>query len=393
MQMAVKTYRARTLSEALRLVRQELGPDAVVLQTRPVGGHLLGRMLGSGGVEVTASPSPPVLPAADAVAPPGEFPDGARLRRPEALTCQAAPDGGAWNYRRKFREDLKQLRSDGQSLVGELCQATTAPLDHLPPAMFQLYSELIHAEVTETEACRLLARIAEKLPDGQWEEVPAMKDRLVELIAEEISVGDPVRVQPGCRRLVAAVGPTGVGKTTTIAKLAAHLRLRERQPVGLITVDSFRLGAAEPLRAYADILDLPLAVVSTPREMRAALARLSEMSVVLVDTAGRDPRDDGQREEIRSLLGELQPDEVHLVLDSARRATQLEKSVQHFAAVGCTALILTKLDETTGLGHLLGVLRLCPLPLSYVTDGQNVPGDIHGAVPHELARAILRSDH
>ena len=153
--------------------------------------------------------------------------------------------------------------------------------------------------------------------------------------------------------MVALVGPTGVGKTTTIAKLAANYRLREKRRVGLITVDTYRVAAVEQLRTYADIIDLPMEVVATPREMREAVARMNHLDLVLMDTAGRSPRDEVKIQELKSMLAEAEPDEVHLVLSSTAGAKSLISTAERFADVGTTALLLTKLDEAHSLGHLV----------------------------------------
>ena len=156
---------------------------------------------------------------------------------------------------------------------------------------------------------------------------------------------------------MALVGPTGVGKTTTIAKLAANYRLREKQRVGLITVDTYRVAAVEQLRTYADIIDLPMEVVATPREMREAVARMRNLDLVLMDTAGRSPRDEIRIQELRSLLTEAEADDVHLVLSATAGTKSLAATAEKFADVGTTALLLTKLDEATSLGHLVSLSR------------------------------------
>jgi len=185
------------------------------------------------------------------------------------------------------------------------------------------------------------------------------------------------------------VGPTGVGKTTTIAKLAANYRLREKRRVGLITVDTYRIAAVEQLRTYADIIDLPMEIVATPEEMHQAVARMANLDLILMDTAGRSPRDEVKIQELKSMLAEAKPDEVHLVLSSVASAGTLSKMAEQFATVGTTALLLTKLDEASSLGNLLPLLRSSRLPLSYLTHGQNVPDDIAPAESARLARVVL----
>jgi len=189
--------------------------------------------------------------------------------------------------------------------------------------------------------------------------------------------------------VVALVGPTGVGKTTTIAKLAANFRLRENRRVGLITVDTYRIAAVEQLRTYADIIDLPMEVVSTPREMREAVARMRHLDLVLMDTAGRSPSDEVKIQELKSMLSEAEPNEVHLVLSAVAGSRSLVSTADKFASVGTTAILITKLDEATCLGNLLGLTRSSGLPISYLTDGQNVPDDIQVAQPNRLAQLIL----
>jgi flagellar biosynthesis protein FlhF len=207
----------------------------------------------------------------------------------------------------------------------------------------------------------------------------AARQYSTQLLERDFVVAGPIRVTAGQQRLVALVGPTGVGKTTTIAKLAANYHLREKRRVGLITVDTYRIAAVEQLRTYADIIDLPMEVVATPRDMRQAVARM----------AGRSPRDEVKIQELRSLLGEAQPDEVHLVLSSVASAESLTKTAERFAAVGTTAMLITKLDEAPALGNLLPLARASHLPLSYVTNGQNVPDDIEAADAQRLARLVL----
>ena len=230
-------------------------------------------------------------------------------------------------------------------------------------------------------ARELVERVRNEAPNEELADPVLIKARVARMIEEEISVAGPIAVTPGRLRLVALVGPTGVGKTTTIAKLAANYRLKGKHNVGLITVDTYRIAAVEQLRTYADIIDLPMQVVSTPREMREAVRRMRNLDLILLDTAGRSPKDEIKIRELKAFLTEASADEVHLVLSSVASARTLEQTAERFAAVGTTRLILTKLDEASSLGSVLPLVRSSKLPLSYLTNGQNVPDDIETAEP------------
>jgi flagellar biosynthesis protein FlhF len=275
-------------------------------------------------------------------------------------------------------------------MVEELCERRdSAGHQDLSKSLLELLRGLLDAEMDEELARELVQRVKSGASADDLDDPLLVKSRLSRLVEEDITVSGPIKVTPGKRRLAALVGPTGVGKTTTIAKLAANFRLRQRLKVGLITVDTYRIAAVEQLRTYADIIDLPMEVVSTPREMRAAVQRLANMDLLLLDTAGRSPRDEVKIQELKSILAEARPDEVHLVLSSVAGAAVLKRAVDQFSDAGITALALTKLDEASGLGNLLPMLRSSRLPLSYVTHGQNVPDDIAPAEKRKLARLML----
>jgi flagellar biosynthesis protein FlhF len=330
--MDLRTYRASSLQEALRLVREDLGPDASVLHTRDVAAGLARWLGGAKQIEVTAS---------------AEVQVPSRLQALSRLAAtNIVPTADADDYRSKFRADLLQG------------QRQSTGLDEL--------------NRNETH---------ERFDDH------ASRQRKLE---QELCVSGPIRVGGASTKIVAFVGPTGVGKTTSIAKLAAHYALQQNCRVGLITVDTFRIAAVEQLRTYAQIMDLPLEVVSSPREMREAVDRLSDLDLILLDTAGRSPRDEVRVAELRLMLAEAGVSDIILVLSAAAGLECCQSAAECFSRLGATSLLLTKVDEAISLSSLVPLLCNPNLPLSYVTDGQNVPDDIFPATPRDLAQRILR---
>jgi len=420
--MELKTFSAPSVQEALQMVRRELGPEAAVLHTREVRGRtLFGLLPGVRRFEVTASldeelpsrlvgsvrkrtatntpsarsvegrphsaPQRPRLPGAAATAAvlPDTHDPGAKPRpdRKPAFPPVEPP------IPRLPRDPVGNELAELKSMVEQLRVKSAGVKHPVPQALFGLFTDLLDADVAEEPARQLLEHIRDQFAPDQSSDMAVIRQQMVRLVQERIAVAGPIQVAAGKRRVVALVGPTGVGKTTTIAKLAAHFRLREKRKVGLMTVDTYRIAAVDQLRTYADIIDLPMEVVATPRDVRPALERLRQQELVLIDTAGRSSHDAVRIQELKAVLAELEPDEVHLVLSSVAGGNQLRRTADQFAEVGVTSLLLTKLDEANTLGNLLSLLgNACP-PLSYLTDGQNVPDDIETADAGNLARRIL----
>jgi flagellar biosynthesis protein FlhF len=382
--MQVQTFRARTLRDALVQVRQSLGPEAAVIHTREINRGLVGRLFGGRVFEVSAS---------NEVAVPRRL---TSANEPSAIgnSPVVPPADGDYSYRSRYQHDFRNRLTNQlgelQSLVEELCaKGAGSARPDLPEGQFRVFTDMIQADIDEATARDLLDRARSSDGGGTPTDPLILKSRIAQLLENEVRTTGPIATAAGECRVVAMVGPTGVGKTTTIAKLAANFRLREKKRVGLITVDTYRVAAVEQLRAYADIIDLPMEVVATPREMREAVTRLQDLDLVLMDTAGRSPRDEVRIQELKSMLGEAKPAEVHLVLSSTAGTQSLLGTIERFAEVGATAMLLTKLDEATSYGHLLPVVRNSQLPLSYLTDGQDVPDDIQVAQSRKLAQLLL----
>jgi flagellar biosynthesis protein FlhF len=227
----------------------------------------------------------------------------------------------------------------------------------------------------------LAQSVLDACPAGATEAVIATE------MASRIPVANALTRQGQAR--IALVGPTGVGKTTTTAKLAARYALTEKRKVALLTIDTYRIGAVEQLRTYARVMGLPLEVVNSPEEMTGAVARHADKDVLLIDTIGRSPRRSLQLAEIKTFLNVAAPTETHLVLAAPGGLGYLMNTAASFAVLEPTHLIVTKLDEMPQWGAIASLTGKTGLPVSFITDGQEVPRNLVPANAASIATQIV----
>lgn len=344
------------------------------------------------GTSTTGDPnSVPAIPAA---------PTQVSSATPDPTSQQAPPNQAATLQAAAAQRSLGEVPSEIsgrldalQKMVESLTRtAHFRGKEEVPPELFEIYTRLIDADIEDDLARELIFSLRQNCSTDQLQDAAASNALMTALVEKDIRIANPIRPQSGRRKVVALVGPTGVGKTTTIAKLAANFRLRDGVKMGLVTVDTYRIAAVEQLRTYAEIIDLPMKVVTSPQDMRRALDELSGLDLVLIDTAGRSPRDELKIQELKQMLAEASVDEVHLVMSLTASVKSIRMTCDQFKAVNPTALVLTKLDEAAGMGSLLSVAREVRLPFSYLTTGQDVPEDIEPAHASRIARLVLGVD-
>lgn len=293
---------------------------------------------------------------------------------------------------RVMHEELAAIKTLVGQVLQKQNQAAQIASPTLPRKLFDVYLRLIAQEVSDELADQIVNSVREVLHGEQLENDKVIHAAMVRQIAAMIPVAaDPLPVQsPDDRPLtLALVGPTGVGKTTTLAKLAASYKIRHEKNVGLITADTYRIAAVEQLRTYATIIDVPLEVAGTPAEMREAIKKLNACEVILIDTAGRSQNDRLRIDELRQFIEAAGPHEVHLVLSSTAGEKVLLREADAFGAVGVDKIALSKLDEAVGFGGLINVLRKFNKPLSFITTGQEVPDHLEVANAERLAEMVL----
>lgn len=217
-----------------------------------------------------------------------------------------------------------------------------------------------------------------------------LRSLMAENLAGMVKCSGSLRIKKTGPRIVAVVGPTGVGKTTTIAKIAAMYALNRRVSVAMVTMDNFRVGAVEQLKTYAKIMDLPLEVAGNSQELSRALATHSDKDLILIDTAGRSPKDADRLEELKGYLETQTGIDVYLCLSATTRSREIDEIIATFGTLPITKLLFTKLDESRSFGPIVDTALKHKIPLSYFSTGQKVPEDIEVATARKLAAMVVQ---
>jgi flagellar biosynthesis protein FlhF len=383
----VKTFRAANMQEAIRMVRDAFGPDAAVISAKQIKSRrFFGLLQGEPQIEIISMPGKYLQSSLNSP-PPSPAPSSSRVNPRQAqLTDAVFSATVGMNDVRQAANEFGQ--SPWDSVMQGFQQHEIFGSVQMTSALYKAYTSLIDADISELIARELICAVTPQLRGEQLNDYQIIRQAIIAEPTRRIPVSGAIRPRH-TGYVVALVGPTGVGKTTTIAKLAAHYSLKERLRVGLITVDTYRIAAVEQLRAYANIIDLPMLAVRSVPEMIQAVSRLRNLDLILMDTAGRGTKEDDKIHDLKTYLDAASADEVHLTLSGSSAARSLCRAAETFSILNLSSLVLTKLDEAVGLGNLLSLLRWRRLPLSYVTDGQSVPEDFQVANAAQLARLAL----
>jgi len=329
--------------------------------------------------------------------------------KPAAQPPPSAPDVDLQPIRRELleirgaMEALKEQDARNTSILSELDQLKSMlsriqkhglpGLSHqLPPALLGLYGDLVANDVDPMTAVRLCEYTQRALSDqGGEENVDPDKVRLFmrRVISNFIPVAAPIQLDPNKVQVAALIGPTGVGKTTTIAKLAAFAKINLKQKVALLTMDTYHMGSADLLQQHAQALEVPIHVIITAEDLKNALNFYQDRSLVLIDTPGHQQHETARLDQLGAFLQTLPQVEAHLVLPATAKPRDLAEIAKRFERLRPDRLIFTKLDETCTYGPILSTLVRVKRPISYLGTGQEIPQDIELATSKRIADLIL----
>ncbi len=418
--MQVKVFEAKDMASGLKMVKEDLGPDALILSTRTLRGGKLG-MLGKPALEITAaidSNWPEQQKSPSGTPRKNTFTSLDRQQKdntltyqnlwqedtidtkplPSAATTAAKPDAGSDPL--VLSREISELRSIIDGLSRRLGGLDTPPVtrayvepEYTARAVSREEDPLVRLLLSRGINHHVADLVARFTSDAIQPEKGKNSDNLQKILIHAMSklftVAGPLNQKLARQKRISLIGPTGVGKTTTIAKIAAGYLNRFGGKVALITIDTYRIAAVEQLKVYGEIMNLPVEVVIKPGDMQAALSRHSDCELILIDTAGRSP---GNTMEIQDMCTFLKPEyglENHLLLPATNREIELETIIHKFSCLPISNFIFSKVDECRLLGVLLNIHYSQDTPISYLTNGQRVPEDIIAATPETLAELIM----
>ncbi|RKY37211.1 MAG: flagellar biosynthesis protein FlhF [Candidatus Omnitrophota bacterium] len=394
--MEIKKIRAASMRDALFKVKKEIGHNAIIIHTKTIKNNGVFGFGSKQYVEITASNDLSLSNNSSAPqAKKNHQKDitynryGSKQANSSVLTHSAhkALDKSMSNLElESFKQDVFWIK-DTLDNLNKRTKHTYKP--EVPKDLTDIYTYLLEQEVAEELALELVDKVHYAITQTGQQSKTFIAEQVRKHICSADNLCEPIKYANKTCTKVALIGPTGVGKTTTIAKLAADFALVKKKKVSVITIDTYRIAAVEQLKTYMEIMDIPLEVVSSPKQMQQALFRQGSSDIILIDTAGRSQKNQKELIELKSFISAAQPDEVHLVLSSTLNYKNALDIAEKFSIIPIDKILFTKLDEAVNFGLVLNVLSKLDKKLSYLTTGQSVPDDIEPADLEKLSNIVL----
>ena len=379
--MQIKKFEARDMTEALSMIKQEFGPDAVILSARSLKNHKgMFNYLKNFSVEVTA--------ATDTYYPQKKrekaFVRAGMSHELESKHLSKKDKGKRMNSPYQLQEKPYYLKHNFNASVRR------KPDPSPDVKIFQrLHQLMLEQDIEKDIADQWLEGLKRILAGRKPFHSEEVRQGLIQALKKMGVTASPIKAKRKKHKAFAFIGPTGVGKTTTIAKLAAIHAFKMKKSVAFITLDERRIAAIEQLKVNAKIIGIPIEVASNKRELKRALKRLSNRDVILIDTPGMSQKNENQINELKSILDGMSNIQIHLLMSVTSNNNILKEILEKFKAISIDRLIFSKLDESTTFGNVVNQLCRSKIPLSYFTNGQEVPEHIEIASLERLVSLII----
>lgn len=373
----IKTFRSRTLQDAFQQIRTEFGLDALILETKAARYGIFGRSR----IEVTASNTTKDLQPSDADQNLSEH-----IRQPEPNRKSELE---------KFRESSTEESVQGFRIADDSglnrCDPIAAPNEFDGPerVIRQVHQELIEAGIAPSIARQWIEAQRYSNDPSIMRDVWTLRSELQGLIRDFVHVAPPVELDDSRQQVIALVGPSGAGKTTTVAKLAASLSMERGHSVGVLSTNSVRLGSNHLLQNCAEVFGWHFDFVDSIEQVPSCMEGFAGRSFILIDTCGCSPADTESMDRVNQFLRATKPTETHLVIPSTCNVRSFLRYEQGFERLNPNRMILTRLDESGGLGEFFSCLQCSSLPISYLSNGPRIPSDLIQATGIRLAQQIM----
>lgn len=386
--MKIKRYMGKTTNEAMHKLKRELGTEAIILHTRKIKHPGLLGFFKKPLIEVVAALD-------DEKNNHNTIPEAKSNKvQKNNYTNNLKPSEAKENFTINREDDVSNISTEISNIkkllvdtISNIESSKSSTENSLPDNLIYFRDKLVSNGVERHIAIDILSKISNKFNINN-KDVDALSVIIKQYISSYLGEPSPIELDNN-QKVVFFVGPTGVGKTTTLAKIAASFILKGKENIGLITADTYRIAAVQQLKTYSEILNIPLKVLYEVEEIYSLLSNFKDKDIILVDTAGRSHKSKENMEQINALIDSVSNKEVYLVLNATTDISIIRSIVKQYDFIDNLKIIFTKIDESENIGVILNTKYYFNIPISYITIGQNVPEDIQIADIQQLSGILI----
>ena len=365
--MIIKKYIVKNMNEALTRMRYELGNEAIIISQRKIRDSGVKGYFKPKLIEVTAALENSKKEKQKNIINKNNDVDSFKTSLNSIRDIIEKENNKSKEPEENLKEEVREIKD----LLNKVIKNTNK----------EVRDNIVESYLDEIDVDKTLV---DGLDLNSYDKIEDFKEDFKKLLLNEINI-----IEKDLVGRIALIGPTGVGKTTTIAKLAGRLSLIEKKKVGLITIDTYRIGAVEQLKTYAEIMNIPFKVVITLKEMEESIKELEDCDVILIDTTGRSSKNTMQISELRAFVQKVNADNIALVISGTTKNKDIDTILKGYSEINYENVIITKLDETNSYGCIYNIIKKSKKEIAFIATGQNVPDDIKTPSKEEICKLIL----